>query len=192
MGNVTLPNALADGTTAYGSQVRANDDAIVTQVNGNIEDVNIATGAAINGSKLSNVAGLRVPTDRIEDDAATFDKVRDSATVNADRAIGVNHIRDDSVIARTVKNGSTGFSPGGILNISAMSTFDTGLLAAQVKVRSFEQSFAGVPATPQAGLVLTVWNDTNTGRLHLVVYNAHSSAVSLVGMTFTMKYVPAS
>ena len=108
MGLVTLPHNLVDGVdTALGTQVRANDQSILDQaVNGNITDVNIATGAAIQGSKLSNVAGSRVPTDRIEDDAVTFDKLSDHATIDASRAVGPNHIRNDAVIARAVKNGS--------------------------------------------------------------------------------------
>ena len=192
MALVALPNPLADGSTAFGSQVRGNDDAIVAQVNGNIEDVNVKVGAAIDGKKLSNVAGLRVPTDRIEDNAATFDKVADSPSVNNDRAIGVNHIRDDSVIARTVKNASIGFTPGGTLAAGAATSFDTGLLANAVKARSLEKSFAGVPATPQMALVLSLWNDTNTGKLHICVFNPTGAGVSLAGMSFQMKYLPAS
>ena len=192
MGLVTLPNTLTAGALAVGEQVRANDDAIVAQVNGNITDVNVGSGAAISGSKLSNVAGSRVPSDRIEDDAVTFDKLRDSASINTDRAVGVNHIRDDSVLARTVKNGTVGFTPGGTLGAGAATSFDTTLLASQVKARSLEKSFAGVPATPQMALVLSLWNDTNSGRLHICVFNPTGSVVSLGGMSFQMKYHPAS
>jgi len=194
MGLVTLPHNLVDGVdTALGTQVRANDQSILDQaVNGNITDVNISTGAAIQGSKLSNVAGSRVPTDRIEDDAVTFDKVRDSATIDGDRAIGVNHIRTDAVIARTVKAGSIGFTPGGTLVVGTATSFDTGLLASQVKVRSVEKSFAGTPTTPLMSLLVSVWNDTNTGRLHICVYNPHTADVNMAGMSFQMKYLPAS
>ena len=59
-------------------------------------------------------------------------------------------------------------------------------------MRALEKSFAGVPATPQMSLVLTLWNDTNTGRFHICLFNPTGAGVSLVGMTFLMKYVPAS
>ena len=192
MGLVTLPNSLTAGTLAVGEQVRANDDAVVAQVNGNLTDVNINTGAAISGSKLSNVAGSRVPSDRIEDDAVTFDKLRDSATINGDRAVGVNHLRDDSVIARTVKMSSTGFTPGGSLGVGAATSFDTGILASQIKPTVLIKSFAGVPATPQMSLVLSLWRDTNLGKYHICVFNPSGAAVSLVGMTFLLFYHPVS
>ena len=83
MALVTLTYPLTDNTTAFGSQVRANDDAIVAQVNGGLEDINIKTGAAISGLKLSNVAGSRVPTDRIEDVNVTTAKLADGAVTNA-------------------------------------------------------------------------------------------------------------
>lgn len=97
---VTLPNALTDGTTAYGSQTRANDDALAakfTEGAGGIADADIAAAAAIKGSKISNVAGSRIPADRIEDDAVTADKLRDDATTDANRAVTTNHIRDLAV-----------------------------------------------------------------------------------------------
>lgn len=94
---VSLPHPLTDGTTAYGSQVRSNDDTIAakfTEGANGISDADIANGAAIKGSKLSNTAGNRVPFDRIEDDAVTFDKLRDDAATDSNRAVGRNHIRD--------------------------------------------------------------------------------------------------
>lgn len=97
---VALPHALTDGTTAYGSQVRANDNALAakfTEGAGGIADADVASGAAIKGTKLSNVAGNRVPTDRIEDDAITDAKLRDDAAVDANRAVTTNHIRDQAV-----------------------------------------------------------------------------------------------
>jgi len=45
MANVTLPYTLANGNTADGGQVQQNFDAIVTQVNGNLDSDNLASGA---------------------------------------------------------------------------------------------------------------------------------------------------
>lgn len=192
MGNVTLPHPLTDGSTAYGSQVRANDDAIVAQVNGNIDDQNIKTNAGIQGTKLSNTAGQRIPTDRIEDNAVTFDKLSDSATVDGDRAVGANHVRNDAIIARSLKDSSVGWTPGGSLAAGTATSFDTTILASTIIPLALRKSFAGVPASPQMSLILSLWNDTNTGKYHLCLYNPQGVSVSLVGMSFQLVYVPAS
>ena len=47
---VSLPNALTNGTPQDGEQVRANDDAIVASVNA-LDNTNIASGAAIDCTK---------------------------------------------------------------------------------------------------------------------------------------------
>lgn len=192
MGLVSLPNSLTDGTVARGSEVRANDDAIVAEVNGGLTDVNIATGAAISGSKISNVAGSRVPGDRIEDDAVDSTKLKDDAAVDANRAVTANHIRNDAVIARCIKTTSFGWTPGGNLLAAASASQDTGLLASTIDPIAVRKVFAGVPATPQMALILSLWLDNNTGKYHLCLYNPTGAGVSLVGMTFSLLYVPAS
>ena len=55
MAFVTLPKSLTDGTTAYGSDVLANDQAIANDYNGNITNVNLAAGAAIVDTKLAQI-----------------------------------------------------------------------------------------------------------------------------------------
>jgi hypothetical protein len=139
---VTLPFPLTDGTTAKGSEVRANDDALKAVLNGGIEDVNVKTGAAIDGNKLSNIPGAQIPFDRIADDAVTADKLRDDATVDGQRAVTTNHIRDQAVTKGKVStaggsrltvaqlelatgsgaipaSGSVAFVSGGVVNINA-------------------------------------------------------------------------
>ncbi len=95
MGIPSLPHTLADGTTAYGSQVKADLDAIVTQM-GNIQDVNVAVGAAIAGTKL---AAASLPTSVLADDCVTDAKLADHASSDASRAVGTNHIKDAAVTA---------------------------------------------------------------------------------------------
>ena len=93
---VSLPQPLTDGTTAFGSHVKANDDTLAAKFSegsGGIADADISTAAAIKGTKLSSVAGSRIPFDRIEDDAITADKLRDDAVTDSNRAVTTNHIR---------------------------------------------------------------------------------------------------
>lgn len=97
---VSFPHPLTDGTTAYGSHVKADLDVVggkFTEGASGIADADISSAAAIKGTKLSSVAGSRIPTDRIEDDAVTFDKLRDDAAVDANRSVGTNHLRDAAV-----------------------------------------------------------------------------------------------
>lgn len=54
MTDVSLPNQLQDDTTAFGSEVKENDDAIVTVVEGNLDNANIKANAGIVGSKFAN------------------------------------------------------------------------------------------------------------------------------------------
>lgn len=88
---VTLPKPLTDGTTAYGSEVRANDDAIAgkfTEGANGIADADISSSAAISGLKIATTAGRRVPTAAIEDLAVTTAKVNDLAVTTAKLAAG--------------------------------------------------------------------------------------------------------
>lgn len=55
MANITLPYTLANGNTADGGQVQQNFDAIVTQVNGNLDANNLATGAVTLAKLASDV-----------------------------------------------------------------------------------------------------------------------------------------
>lgn len=97
MGFVTLSYSLTDGTTAKGSEVRKNDDDIVAVVNGNITDSNIANTASIDCSKLSNIVGQQIQTDRIADNAINAAKLSSNASVDASRAVTTDHIRDNSI-----------------------------------------------------------------------------------------------
>lgn len=97
MGFVTLSYSLTDGTTAKGSEVRKNDDDIVAVVNGNITDSNIANTAAIDCSKLSNIVGQQIQTDRIADNAIDAVKLSSNASVDSSRAVTTDHIRDNAV-----------------------------------------------------------------------------------------------
>jgi hypothetical protein len=55
MAIIALPNLLTDGTLAVGSQVYGNDNAIVTDYNGNITNANISASASIADTKLAQI-----------------------------------------------------------------------------------------------------------------------------------------
>lgn len=203
MGLVNLTNPLTDGTTAFGSQVRQNDNDIVAQVNGNIQDVNIATGAAIQGSKISNVAGSRVPTDRIEDVAVTSVKLANSATVDGDRAVQTNHIRDAavtpaklaalSVLSSKVKVSFFDWTPGGNLAAGGDNSISTGVVAANVVPLCVVTVLAGVPSTTTAKYNLGLHLNTATGNYHIVIQNANDTTIiSLAAVTLRFYYIPLS
>lgn len=118
MGTVTLPHTFASGTPAVASQVNNNFTSITSEVNGNIEAVNLASNAVISvkiadgaviSSKLANgavvearIADGAVSEIKIADDAVTEDKLGDLAatapktgpvplrTVSANTTIGMS------------------------------------------------------------------------------------------------------
>jgi len=55
MAQITLPYTLANGNTADGGQVQQNFDAIVTQVNGHLDNTNLANGAVTLAKLASDV-----------------------------------------------------------------------------------------------------------------------------------------
>lgn len=67
---------------------------IVAEINGNLDGVNLATDANVNGTQLLDAS---IPTAKLEDDAVTAAKLRDDATVDANRAVGTNHIQNAAV-----------------------------------------------------------------------------------------------
>lgn len=94
----SLPNPLRDGIdVARGSEVYANDQALLDVLDHGIDFENLAANPNFPGTCISSTPGSRLPESRIEDDAVTFDKLRDDATVDANRTVGTNHIRNLSV-----------------------------------------------------------------------------------------------
>jgi len=202
MALVSLPNNLVDGTTAYGSQVKANDDAIVAQVNGGLEDVNIKPAAAISGSKISNVAGNRIPTDRIENDAIDATKLADHASVDAQRAVTTDHVRDGAVIAAKigaaaviqskVKLDFRDYSPGGVLPAGNTNSLSTGLTTAQGLPVYLEYRYAGAPLADHARCIGNIFLNTATSTYHIIIANTHTAGINLAGLTLRMWFIPAT
>jgi hypothetical protein len=100
VGLVVLPKLLTSGTTAYGSDVIADFNAVLGAVNGGIDDANVKTLAGIQGSKLSNVAGSRIPADRIEDGAIVSSKLGALSVLTA--AIADGAVTNPKIAAGTI------------------------------------------------------------------------------------------
>jgi len=207
MALVSLPNDLQDGVdTASGAEVLANDTAITAQVNGNLEDVNISASAGIKGTKLSASAGSRIPTDRIEDDAVTADKLADSAT-SALRAVTTSHIRDGAVTAAQL--GALAVVSGKVKiltkdwvigsNIPGNSERGSNSEGIYLPVADGVPLFmsiesSGVPAAQDCSLITNIKLDTAANRWYMCVRNAQvGSAVFVVsGYTFRLYYIATS
>ena len=100
MGQVSLPYSLANGNLADASEVMANLNAIVNEINGNIESINIKD--------------LNVTTAKLDDGAVTTDKIADDAVTNT-------KIADNAVQAENI-NGLTGTGAVDTDNIPEGST----------------------------------------------------------------------
>lgn len=124
------------GNKARASEVNANFQAVAakfTEGVGGIADGDISSIAAIKGTKLSNVAGNRVPTDRIEDNAVDATKLRSDATAGSPSA-GVGS-------ASNIKDGI-------ITNIKLAP----GTIAKdRLKLTEVTQVFSGLTMLPGAG-----------------------------------------
>ena len=62
--------------------------------------------AATRGLAVQRLGTGIVVEANLANDAVTFDKLSDSASIDANRAVGANHIRNDAVITRTILDGS--------------------------------------------------------------------------------------
>lgn len=208
MGLVTLPNALTDGTTARGSEVYANDAAIRNVVNGNIDDSNISVTAAIDARKLSTVAGHLVDAARIEDDAVTADKLRDDASVDANRSVTTNHVRDGAITKAKVSTTSKlalsnlditvqevsfsiSISPGVAASVSSTDDEFTGFSLIRFtsggnynfRVTASNQDVATITATGCLGYV-TVTPTTNIPVASSTVISAYVADLVRISVTF--------
>lgn len=217
MGLVTLPHNLADGTTAYGSQVKSDLDACVAQI-ANIQDVNVAVGAAIAATKL---AAASLPTSVLADDCVTDAKLADHASSDASRAVGTNHIKDAAVTAgkiganavvlskvklttvtinlktATPAIGSTTLPAGGASNFYNIDMTGGGSYASPstaiiVEVAlSSTSPFAAVAAGPPYGLSASLYYDTTAARYYVMVRqdNTELSSLNLAAIATTVNAI---
>lgn len=209
---VVLPHPLTDGTVAYGSQVRGNDDALASKFSegpGGIGDADISTTGGVSATKLSTSPGKRLDEARLEDDAVSARVLRDDATVDANRAVTRNHCRDalvnaakldtDAVIRPKVKRtaysvaASTLFGVGSIAGGGALSA-STGLIKANISLLgAWLRHSTGWGGSGERGLWLAVNVNGGTGALWADLHNHGLSTYSdLANIFVEIEYIPNS
>lgn len=162
MGTFVDPNTLTNGTTADANDVEAKVDAIGVILNGEIDDINIRGTAAIQGSKLADAPNgisstklndISVSTAKLQDNAVTGAKLASHASIDANRAIGNDHIKDGVIqkekLAMLIYSNASSFAVGGASAVD----HDTGIASA---------------ATQALGVYR---EDSTTQNMYLVLYN---------------------
>lgn len=199
----TLPSALADGSLALGSEVRANDDAIVAVLDHGLDRDNfLASGANVPATVLSTTAGERVPTNRIEDDAVTADKLKDDATAGSPGAAvaTANHVKDGILNGKKLVNATVGADKFklGYYDLSGLSNLPGGGANSSFIGRNTTNTIPlcivtmlnGVPSTTTAAYNTTIHVHTGTGNIYLVVNNTNdTTTISFAGITLRMYYL---
>lgn len=145
MALVSLQRGQAHSGVNYWNDVWLNDNEIVTQVNGNLDNSNIAAAASIAHSKLANtdagkllianasgvITGTAMSGDvtisstgvtTIGNDKVTADQLKDSADTDGDRAVTTNHVRDNAVTKPKVADDAIGSAE---LDLYTASVADT-------------------------------------------------------------------
>lgn len=125
MTQISLPRGSSETGTNEWNDVYSNDNAITTVVNGQLSNDNLDANAAIAHSKLANgtsgqllvanssgvITSTSVTGDvtisstgvtTIGNDKVTATQLKDSASVDADRAVTTDHIRDGAVTAAKI------------------------------------------------------------------------------------------
>lgn len=187
---------VADGAKVY-ALARALYDYF-----GSIVAADLSPAAAIPGSYLSNIAGQRVPDDRIEDDAVTAAKLRDSATVDGDRAVTTDHVRDlavtlaklaaASVSGAKLKIGSIALTvslPGTILTPLGNQAITTGKTTAQIVPLFIAVERAGAAQAPDGVVEAKLFLNTATSTYFILVGNPTSVNQDTANLTFRLTYL---
>ena len=199
----SLPNALADGTLARGSEVRGNDDTIVAVLDHGLDRDNFpASGANIPATVLSTTAGERVPTNRIEDDAVTADKLKDDPTIGAAGAAVATaaHVKDGILNGKKLVNATVGSDKLkiGYYDLSGLSPLPGGGANSSFIGRNTSNTIPlcivtmlnGAPSTTTAAYNTTIHVHSGTGNIYLVVNNTNdTTTVVFTGVTLRMYYL---
>lgn len=228
MTQINLPRTNQTGTNEW-SDVETNDAAIAAVVNGQLQNDNIASNAQIAHSKLAdatagklliaNASGVITATTAsgdvtvagsgavtIANDAVNADKLKDSASTDADRAVTTNHIRDDAVTQPKIGDDAVGAAQlnlatatsGNSTTSNQSSSFGTNLrtisldpgtylvnggLTAEYRLASAEITILPYVASGTATISPSVGAEATTNTYIAVPYTASFSAIVVVTAT---------
>ena len=187
------------GNKARASEVNTNFQAIAkkfTEEAGGIVDADIYTFAAIKGSKLSNVAGNRVPSDRIEDDAIGAAQLKDEASPSTNAAVNsANHIKDGiitnaklvnaTLLAGKIKINSVNFGAQGVVvPTGAAINFTTGKTAAQIVPLALYSERAGGADLLDDRAIVSLYHRTSDDLYYFSIHNPHDAPFTIINNTF--------
>jgi len=105
---VTRSNSVNYGApgTSYPMADAVNDPFLKEDVQDFAAAVDDHDHSAGRGLAVQRLGTGIVVEANLANDAVTFDKLADHASINSSRAVGANHIRDDAVITRTILDGA--------------------------------------------------------------------------------------
>jgi hypothetical protein len=120
---------------------------IVAVINGNLDTVNLASDADVNGTQLldASVDNTKLTTNSVDtanivNDAVTADKLRDDVSTDGNRAVTTNHIRDNAVNADKIAEGA--------VNTSELA--DNSVTNAKINLTTVTATGSGTPAASTA------------------------------------------
>lgn len=114
MGTITRTYTFTDGTTADADEVNAELDNIIDEINGNLDNDNIASDAAIAGSKLSGVV-LTTTAQTIAGEKDFQDNIKSDVISESTSATGVTIdglvVKDSGITVGRIIQTVTSYSP---------------------------------------------------------------------------------
>lgn len=106
MGLISKTYTFANGTIIDAIKFNVDFDTLYNEFNGLMDNANIKSGAAIEGSKLAdNPAGI--PSGKYNAGSIKGPDISNSAAVDGDRAIDHDHLKNNSVISRVLASSAT-------------------------------------------------------------------------------------
>lgn len=198
---VTLPKALRDGIDPQsGADVIANFNAMLAVLNGGIAADNISPTAGIPGTRLSNVAGSQIPTDRLADKCVDSRVLKSDASTGAPQAAIQNgsYVKDGALPGKkltastlgadVLKIGTVNISPGGVL-AAGVYPYDTGIDAPGSVALGYEIRRGAAEVGTTTNCHIHVYLNTSTNRYYVVVTIPAGVSQDFSGATIQFKYL---
>lgn len=196
---------------ADAAEVTANFAAVVAMFAGGIADDNVSTNADLDGNKLSQTAGKRVPETRLEnnavsnrvlaadavltanilDDAVTAAKLADHATIDGNRAVTTNHVRDLNITKAKLAAGAASLDKTGLIvqvkavqsaTITAGSSLDvTPNTPIPTATQELIALYLDIPVSLGVDRPLVVHRKTSAPNYIALLHNASAGSVVVGG-----------
>lgn len=185
---VRVPYVSGNDVTAEGQNT--NEDLIVAEVNGNIQDVNVAALAAIQGSKLAD-APNGVPTSKINDLAVTTVKLGNLAVTAAKIAplvIGKDKLNSIELTTNFTMNFTGVGLSGAVYAIRVTPVPATPSIAGMMPLAIFLKSVSGTGGV-LVQAVVSLQEDVGGGVYYIVGANVIPNVVSTVTGTIVFRYL---